>query len=47
MPYDALVITAYPDDAEVQMGGTIVKLTDYHLKWRFLCLAQPSDCKLS
>lgn len=27
MPYDALVITAHPDDAEVQMGGTIAKLT--------------------
>lgn len=27
MSYDFFVITAHPDDAEVQMGGTIVKLT--------------------
>ena len=26
--YDALVIAAHPDDAEVQMGGTIALLTD-------------------
>jgi LmbE family N-acetylglucosaminyl deacetylase len=28
MSYDALVISAHPDDAETQMGGTLAKLTD-------------------
>lgn len=28
MSYDALVITAHPDDAEIQMGGTLAKLAD-------------------
>lgn len=28
MPYDVMVVSAHPDDAEVQMGGTIAKLTD-------------------
>ena len=28
MSYDALVITAHPDDAETQMGGTLAKLAD-------------------
>jgi LmbE family N-acetylglucosaminyl deacetylase len=28
MSYDALVIAPHPDDAETQMGGTLVKLTD-------------------
>ena len=27
MAYDLMVITAHPDDAEVQMGGTLAKLT--------------------
>lgn len=45
MPYDALVITAHPDDAEVQMGGTIAKLTSQG--WRVLivdlCNGEPTD----
>ena len=28
MNYDALVISAHPDDAETQMGGTLAKLSD-------------------
>jgi hypothetical protein len=28
MSYDALVITAHPDDAETQMGGTLAKLAE-------------------
>src|SRR5262245_22633543 len=28
MPLDALVIAAHPDDAEIQLGGTILKLVD-------------------
>jgi len=27
MNYDALVVAAHPDDAEAQMGGTLIKLT--------------------
>jgi LmbE family N-acetylglucosaminyl deacetylase len=27
MAYDILVISAHPDDAEVQMGGTLAALT--------------------
>lgn len=45
MPYDALVITAHPDDAEVQMGGTIAKLTDQGLRVLIvdLCDGEPTD----
>ncbi len=28
MPYDAIVISAHPDDAETQMGGTLALLAD-------------------
>jgi LmbE family N-acetylglucosaminyl deacetylase len=28
MSYDALVLSAHPDDAESQMGGTLAKLAD-------------------
>jgi len=27
LSYDLLIIAAHPDDAEVQMGGTIAKMT--------------------
>lgn len=45
MSYDALVITAHPDDAEVQMGGTIAKLADRGLGVLIvdLCDGEPAD----
>ncbi len=45
MSYDAMVITAHPDDAEVQMGGTIAKLTHQGLKVLIvdLCNGEPTD----
>lgn len=45
MPYDALVITAHPDDAEVQMGGTIAKLTDQGKRVLIvdLCDGEPTE----
>ncbi len=45
MSYDAIVITAHPDDAEVQMGGTIAKLTQQGLKVLIvdLCNGEPTD----
>jgi N-acetylglucosamine malate deacetylase 1 len=45
MSYDALVITAHPDDAEVQMGGTIAKLTgqDWRVLIVDLCNGEPAD----
>lgn len=45
MVYDVLVITAHPDDAEVQMGGTIAKLTDARMQVLIvdLCDGEPAD----
>jgi LmbE family N-acetylglucosaminyl deacetylase len=45
MAYDALVIAAHPDDAEVQMGGTIAKLTDSGVSVLIvnLCDGEPAD----
>ncbi len=45
MPYDALVIAAHPDDAEVQMGATIAKLVDQGLRVLLvdLCPGEPAD----
>lgn len=45
MSYDAMVITAHPDDAEVQMGGTIAKLTAQGSPVLIvdLCSGEPAD----
>lgn len=45
MSYGALVITAHPDDAEVQMGGTIAKLTNDGMQVLIidLCDGEPAD----
>jgi len=45
MPYDLLIITAHPDDAEVQMGGTIAKLTrsGRRILIADLCDGEPAD----
>lgn len=45
MSYNAIVITAHPDDAEVQMGGTIAKLTAQGLDILIvdLCSGEPAD----
>jgi len=45
MAYDVMVISAHPDDAEVQMGGTIALLTEQGLKVLLvdLCDGEPSD----
>ena len=45
MTYDALVVSAHPDDAEVQMGGTIAKLVGDGLRVLLvdLCDGEPSD----
>lgn len=42
---DFMVISAHPDDAEVQMGGTVVTLTRRGLRGVFvdLCDGEPSD----
>jgi N-acetylglucosamine malate deacetylase 1 len=43
--YDALVITAHPDDAETQMGGTLAKLADHGQRILLVDLTEgePSD----
>jgi N-acetylglucosamine malate deacetylase 1 len=45
MPYDLLIIAAHPDDAEVQMGGTIAKLTQLGHRTLIvdLCDGEPAD----
>jgi hypothetical protein len=45
MSYDALVITAHPDDAETQMGGSLAKLADRGQRILLVDLTQgePSD----
>ncbi len=45
MAYDLLVITAHPDDAEVQMGGTLAKLTQAGRRALIvdLCDGEPAD----
>ncbi len=45
MAYDVLIISAHPDDAEVQMGGTIALLTEQGQRVLLvdLCNGEPSD----
>src|SRR5512146_118369 len=45
MAYDFLIIAAHPDDAEVQMGGTIAKLTQAGQSALIvdLCEGEPAD----
>jgi N-acetylglucosamine malate deacetylase 1 len=45
MPYDLIIIAAHPDDAEVQMGGTIAKLSASGLRALIvdLCDGEPTD----
>ena len=45
MPYDLLIIAAHPDDAEVQMSGTIAKLTRSGRRILIvdLCDGEPAD----
>jgi LmbE family N-acetylglucosaminyl deacetylase len=45
MSYDVLVVSAHPDDAEVQMGGTIAKLVGEGMRVLLvdLCDGEPSD----
>lgn len=45
MSYDVMVISAHPDDAEVQMGGTIALLTEQGKRVLLvdLCDGEPSD----
>ena len=43
--FDFLIVAAHPDDAEVQMGGTIAKMTRTNLRGLIvdLCDGEPSD----
>jgi N-acetylglucosamine malate deacetylase 1 len=45
MAYDMLIIAAHPDDAEVQMGGTIAKLSraGHRILIVDLCDGEPAD----
>lgn len=45
MSYDILVFAAHPDDAEVQMGGTIAKLTEQGARILIVdfCDGEPAD----
>lgn len=45
MTYDLMVIAAHPDDAEVQMGGTLAKLAQTGQRTLIvdLCDGEPSD----
>ncbi len=45
MAYDVMVVSAHPDDAEVQMGGTIALLTQAGMRVLLvdLCDGEPSD----
>ena len=45
MPYDLIIIAAHPDDAEVQMGGTIAKLSASGQRTLIvdLCDGEPTD----
>jgi LmbE family N-acetylglucosaminyl deacetylase len=45
MAYDLLIIAAHPDDAEVQMGGTLAKLTRVGRRALIvdLCDGEPAD----
>ena len=45
MAYDLMVIAAHPDDAEVQMGGTLAKLAQAGQRALIvdLCYGEPSD----
>ncbi len=45
MAYEVMIIAAHPDDAEVQMGGTIVKLIrqGYKVLIVDLCDGEPAD----
>lgn len=45
MAYDFLIIAAHPDDAEVQMGGTIAKLTQSGQRALIvdICDGEPAD----